>query len=56
MERSAQDTAAFVAQLCGELRKLTKDAALETLSYLLDIAVLEAERQARPKIESKTAA
>jgi hypothetical protein len=56
MERSAQDTAAFVGELCGELRKLTQTASLDTLSYLLDIAVLEAERLAEPEVQAKTAA
>jgi hypothetical protein len=60
MERSSHDTAEFVGDLCGELRKLTRNAALDTLTYLLDIAVLEAERLAEPeaqaKVQAKTAA
>jgi hypothetical protein len=56
MQRSAQDTAAFVGELCTELRRLTKSASLDTLSYLLDIVVLEAERVAEPETEAKTAA
>jgi hypothetical protein len=56
MERSARETAAFVGELCSELRQLTQTASLDTLSYLLDMAALEAKRLAQPEIEAKTAA
>jgi hypothetical protein len=56
MDRSARETAAFIGEVCNELRKLTETAPLVTLSYLLDIAVLEAELLAEPENEAKTAA
>ena len=56
MECSGRDTAAFVSELCSELRKLTQNASLDTLSYLLYIAALEAEQLAQLEIETKTAA
>jgi hypothetical protein len=56
MECSGRETAAFVSELCSELRKLTQNASLDTLSYLLDIAALEAEQLAQLEIETKTAA
>ena len=56
MTGSQQDTATFVAELCKELRSLTEGAALNSLTYLLDMAVLEAARAAEPRQQIKSAA
>lgn len=42
-----QETAAYIAQLTGELSKLAGAAKLETLAYLLAMARLEADILAR---------
>ena len=56
MRRSQQETAGFVAELCAELRELTDGARLDSLTYLLDMAALEAARIAEPVRQAKTAA
>lgn len=56
MPGTQQETAHFVAELCKELRKLAAGAALNSLTYLLDMAVLEASRAARPAQRTKSAA
>lgn len=38
---------AYVAEMCGELRSLTRRPSFRTLNYLLDMARLEAERMAK---------
>ena len=40
---------AYVAEMCGELRTLTKRPSFRTLNYLLDMARLEAERMANDR-------
>lgn len=39
--------AAYVAEICRELRGLSREPEFRTLNYLLDMARLEAERMAR---------
>ncbi|MFD1701544.1 hypothetical protein ACFSCV_00850 [Methylopila henanensis] len=39
----AEETAAYVATLAGELSRLSRRSGLPTLAYLLDMARLEAE-------------
>jgi len=56
MTGTQQETATFVAELCKELRKLTEGAALSSLTYLLDMAALEASRAAEPVQRMKSAA
>ena len=51
-----QETAHFVAELCKELRTLTQGAALNSLTYLFDMAALEAARAAEPAQRVKSAA
>ncbi len=42
-----QDVSRYVADICGELSKMTKSAKLMMLSYLLGMAGQEAERISR---------
>ncbi len=44
---SAEDLCIYVAELCSELRALTRRPRFRTLNYLLDMARLEAERMAK---------
>ena len=40
---------AYVAEMCGELRTLSRRPSFRTLNYLLDMARLEAERMAKDR-------
>ena len=44
MTGSPRETAILVAELCKELPKFTDRTALNSLTYLLDMAILEASR------------
>ena len=44
---SDAEIAAYVAEICRELRGLSWEPKFRTLNYLLDMARLEAERMAR---------
>ena len=44
---SAEELCSYIAEICGELRALTRHPTFRTLNYLLDMARLEAERMAR---------
>lgn len=46
------DAAAYVATLTTELARVARSNALPTLAYLLDMARLEAETQARDAAQS----
>lgn len=50
-QRTAQETAKYLAEITSGLSKLAKEADLEVVAYLLDMARLEAE-----EIVQKTAA
>jgi hypothetical protein len=56
MAGSQKETARFVAELCAELRTLTRGAALDSLTYLLEMAMLEASRVARREQRIRPAA
>ena len=47
-------TAVFVAKLCKELAKFTDGVALNSLNYLLDMAVLETSRLGEEPVKSAT--
>jgi len=47
-------TAVFVAELCKELAKFTDGVALNSLNYLLDMAVLETSRLGEEPVKSAT--
>lgn len=51
-----RETANFIAELCKELRKLTEGVALNSLTYLFDMTVLEATRAAGAQERIKSAA
>ena len=44
---SDAEIAVYVAELCRELRDLSREPEFRTLNYLLDMARLEAERVAK---------
>ena len=44
---AAANAAAYIADLSGNLAAIARDNGLETLGYLLDMAKLEAENEAR---------
>ena len=44
---TAEELCVYVAELCAELRALTRRPNFRTLNYLLDMARLEAERMAK---------
>jgi hypothetical protein len=56
MTSTQLETATFVAELCKELRSLTEGAGLTSLTYLLDMAVLEACLTAESEQRVKSAA
>ena len=45
------EVAAYVASLSGDLSQLSRRNGLKTLAYLLDMARLQAETEARADIE-----
>jgi ADP-heptose:LPS heptosyltransferase len=51
-----RETADYLADACAELAKLAKRQSLDSLTYLLDMAALEAGHVARPKAQAKDAA
>jgi hypothetical protein len=44
---SAEDAAHYIAEMVGSLAKMAREAGLDLLNYLLDMAHVEAELQAR---------
>src|SRR5574337_540517 len=44
---SAEETARYVADMIGSLASIAREAKLDLLAYLLDMARVEAEMQAR---------
>ncbi len=54
-QHKQQETANFVAELCKELRELTDGVALNSLTYLLDMTVMEAARASEPAQRLKSA-
>lgn len=51
-----RETAGYLAEACLELAKLAKRYGLDSLTYLLDMAAMEAGHIARPKAQTQDAA
>jgi hypothetical protein len=45
---STEDTAHYIAEMVGSLALMAREARLDLLNYLLDMAHVEAQMQARP--------
>ena len=44
---SSEELCSYIAEMCGELRSLSRLPTFRTINYLLDMARLEAERTAK---------